>query len=74
MLRFAGFQDGVEIHPAMGQVLTHAEEEAVEMVTQLDWLRRNKIRKIIRIVDVWEHDDTEANTAVSYQGSHLILR
>ncbi len=29
MLRFAGFQDGVEIYPAVGQVLTHAEEEAV---------------------------------------------
>lgn len=74
VLRFAGFQDGVEIHPAVGQVLAHAEEEAVEMVTQLDWLRRNEIRKIIIIADVWEHDGTEANAAVSYQGSHLILR
>ena len=38
MLGLAGFQDGVEIDPAVGQVLTHAEEEAVQMVTQLDWL------------------------------------
>lgn len=29
MLRFAGFQDGDEIYSAVGQVLTHAEEEAV---------------------------------------------
>lgn len=29
MLRFAGFEDGGEIYPAVGQVLTHAEEEAV---------------------------------------------
>lgn len=29
MLRLAGFQDGVEVYPAVGQVLTHAEEEAV---------------------------------------------
>lgn len=29
MLRFAGFQNGGEIDPSVGQVLTHAEEEAV---------------------------------------------
>lgn len=28
-LGFAGFQDGVEVYPAVRQVLTHAEEEAV---------------------------------------------
>lgn len=39
MLRLAGFQDGAEIDPAVGQVLAHAEEEAVQVVTQLDWLR-----------------------------------
>ncbi len=29
MLRLAGFQNGVEVDSAVGQVLTHAEEEAV---------------------------------------------
>lgn len=29
MLTLTGFQDGVEIHPPVGQVLTHAEEQAV---------------------------------------------
>lgn len=38
MLRLAGFQDGGEGYPAVGQVLAHAEEEAVQMVTQLDGL------------------------------------
>lgn len=38
MLRLTGFQDGVEIESPVGHVLTHAEEEAVEVVTQLDWL------------------------------------
>lgn len=40
VLRLAGFQDGDEVHPAVGQVLTHAEQEAVQVVTQLDRLRR----------------------------------
>lgn len=40
VLGFTGFQDGDEIEPAVGQILTHAEEEAVQMVTQLDWLAR----------------------------------
>lgn len=39
VLRLAGFQDRVEIYPAVGEVLTHAEEEAVKMVAQLDGLR-----------------------------------
>lgn len=47
MLRFAGFQDGVESNSAVGQVFTHAEQEAVQMVTQLDWLRV-KVDNIIK--------------------------
>lgn len=42
VLRLTGFQDGVEIESPVGHVLTHAEEEAVEVVTQLDWLRAKR--------------------------------
>lgn len=42
VLRLAGFQDGGEGYPAVGQVLAHAEEEAVQMVTQLDGLTEEK--------------------------------
>lgn len=38
VLRLAGFQDGGEGDPAVCQVLAHAEEEAVQMVAQLDGL------------------------------------
>lgn len=39
MLRLARFQDGAEIESPVGHVLTHAEEDAVQVVAQLDWLR-----------------------------------
>lgn len=39
MLGLAGFQDGVEIESPVGHVLTHAEEDAVQVIAQLDWLR-----------------------------------
>lgn len=38
VLRLAGLQDGGEGHPAVCHVLAHAEEEAVQVVTQLDGL------------------------------------
>lgn len=42
VLRLAGFQDRGEGYPAVGQVLAHAEEEAVQVVTQLDGLDRGE--------------------------------
>lgn len=42
MLRLTGFQDGVEIESPVGHVLTHAEEDAVQVITQLDRLRAKK--------------------------------
>lgn len=45
MLRLAGFQDGVEIKSPVGHVLTHAEEDAVQVITQLDWLRAKKSKQ-----------------------------
>lgn len=48
MLRLAGFQDGVEIESPVGHVLTHAEEDAVQVIAQLHWLReRERERKQI---------------------------
>lgn len=41
MLRLTGFQDGVEIESPVGYVLTHAEEDAVQVISQLDGLRAN---------------------------------
>lgn len=49
MLRLAGFQDGGEGYPAVGQVLAHAEEEAVQVVTQLDGLTREKSEQIVKM-------------------------
>lgn len=49
MLRLAGFQDGGEGYPAVGQVLAHAEEEAVQMVTQLDGLTAEKSEQIMKL-------------------------
>lgn len=52
VLRLAGFQDGVEIESPVGHVLTHAEEEAVEVVTQLDWLRAIRKGKKTSVIKV----------------------
>lgn len=49
MLRLAGFQDGGEGYPAVGQVLAHAEEEAVQMVTQLDGLTEEKSERVMKM-------------------------
>lgn len=56
VLRLTGFQDGVEIESPVGHVLTHAEEEAVEVVTQLDWLRAKQKGKK-NIITVWYSSD-----------------
>lgn len=45
MLRLTSFQDGVEIEPPVGYVLTHAEEDAVQVIGQLDGLRANNKKK-----------------------------
>lgn len=60
MLRLAGLQDGVEVYPAVGQVLTHAEEEAVQVVTQLDRLRGGKIGKVSLVMKLRACDATES--------------
>lgn len=71
MLRLAGFQDGVEIESPVGHVLTHAEEEAVEVVTQLDWLRaKQKGKNPSQLCDIALILDLNITT-LSY---HLILR
>lgn len=41
VLRLTGFQDGVEVESPVGYVLTHAEEDAVQVICQLDGLRAN---------------------------------
>lgn len=70
VLRLAGFQDGVEIESPVGHVLTHAEEEAVEVVTQLDWLRAKRKGEKKHLCDIALILDLNIKT-LSY---HLILR
>lgn len=78
VLGLAGFQDGDEIKPAVGQVLTHAKEEAVEVVTQLDWLTRTK--KKIHLNGQGGGGNREGAEVIkhhsecSFRGSHLIWR
>lgn len=48
MLRLTGLQDGGEGYPAVGQVLAHAEEEAVQVVTQLDGLADENSERIVK--------------------------
>ena len=38
VLRLTGLQDGVQVQPAVDQVLAHAQKEAVQVVTQLNRL------------------------------------
>lgn len=71
VLRLAGLQDGVEIESPLGRILAHAEEDAVQVVTQLDWLRaRKKDRNHHRGVIYLTLDDLNITDLSHY----LILR